>query len=317
MLANSFEQKRREKERFCSFFFPHPLIIFFIIAVTKSSLCPFVFAQHTQQQQLNLVRSQKEAFAELLESSPSFWPTYKFKVGSSVYDLKKRKPAFTDRILWKDPGPGRIEQHTYRSHPHFQNSDHKPVSATFTMKLFRSSLIRRTRDATDYLWANQQAEPPADQDPDDVVVDFRPIRRWVNDQENEIHFAFRDRKGNSSNSQVAERLPNRAWDWIAVVAHDFDSLDQWISYGWVNESALTDGDLVPEADASPPTAGEEMLARAASGTHFTLRFDPILNPGSRYRFIYFHGENSTSVMGISEPFLVLPADQQPATPHFD
>lgn len=275
----------------------------------------------------------------MTESSPKFWPTYKFKVGSSVYDLKKRKPAFTDRILWKDhPGSDRVIQTTYRSHPSFQKSDHKPVSATFTMKLFRSSLIRTTRDATDHA-SNVHHHG---YDHDDIVVDFRPIGTWSNENDdNEIYYAFRDRKGNTSNSDVSERISNREWDWIAVLPHDFDSLDQWISYAWVNESILREGDLIQVPHADQPADGSDPAARAAgtsgeemdqqgdedggpvrgssSGTHFSLRFDPILNPGSRYRLIYFHGENSTSVLGISEPFLVTQADHHSQNPdlHLD
>lgn len=64
------------------------------------------------------------------------------------YSAKKRKPAWTDRILWKvkPPRGGRspsgqeshrlqVTQHSYRSHMEYTVSDHKPVAAQFILQV--------------------------------------------------------------------------------------------------------------------------------------------------------------------------------------
>lgn len=119
------------------------------------------------------------------EGALNFPPTYKFDVGTHTYDTrfvlclprtpactfyshssnsfcffysnsaKKRKPAWTDRILWRlrrtgSPvpthnaalqrgltswlgGATKVTQHVYRSHMGYTISDHKPVSAVFSL----------------------------------------------------------------------------------------------------------------------------------------------------------------------------------------
>jgi inositol-1,4,5-trisphosphate 5-phosphatase len=51
--------------------------------------------------QLTAVRSSGEAFSELDEQRPTFPPTFKYKVGSRDVLDGKRRPAWTDRILYR------------------------------------------------------------------------------------------------------------------------------------------------------------------------------------------------------------------------
>ena len=81
------------------------------------------------------------------ESPVSFAPTYKYDIGSDQYDTseKHRAPAWCDRILYR--GPGKIHQLEYRRHE-LRISDHRPVSATFAMR------IKKVRpDRRDEAWA--------------------------------------------------------------------------------------------------------------------------------------------------------------------
>lgn len=65
-----------------------------------------------------------------------------------LYSEKQRIPSWTDRILWyvspqqmrfcvdnfiEDGAP--LRQFNYNSHPSYFNSDHKPVSCTFEIKV--------------------------------------------------------------------------------------------------------------------------------------------------------------------------------------
>ena len=95
--------------------------------------------------QLTTARSNGEAFSELNETLPSFPPSYKFKIGTSDYDLK-RAPAWTDRILFKanvanyDHYALSVRQHEYSSHASLCQSDHKPVSSHFSLAVFSQKI---------------------------------------------------------------------------------------------------------------------------------------------------------------------------------
>lgn len=90
--------------------------------------------------QLSLIRRQGRAFTQMEERLPAFPPTFKFEPGTSDYDMKRR-PAWCDRVLYKTPQPAfknmelLTEQTSYRSHPQFTMSDHKPVTSEFTIQV--------------------------------------------------------------------------------------------------------------------------------------------------------------------------------------
>uniref|UniRef100_A0A671T9R2 Inositol polyphosphate-5-phosphatase Ja n=1 Tax=Sinocyclocheilus anshuiensis TaxID=1608454 RepID=A0A671T9R2_9TELE len=110
-----------------------------------------------EKDQLNMAKKSESVLEGFIEGPLNFPPTYKFDVGTHTYDTsaKKRKPAWTDRILWRlrrtgSPVPShnsalqrgltswlggatRVSQHYYRSHMGFTISDHKPVSALFSL----------------------------------------------------------------------------------------------------------------------------------------------------------------------------------------
>jgi len=70
------------------------------------------------------------------EDRIAFAPTYKYDVGADRYDSseKARSPAWCDRVLYRGAGRVRMVEGGYRRHE-CRMSDHRPVSATFLMRI--------------------------------------------------------------------------------------------------------------------------------------------------------------------------------------
>ncbi|XP_053668992.1 phosphatidylinositol 4,5-bisphosphate 5-phosphatase A-like [Anopheles marshallii] len=110
--------------------------------------------QLIEKDQLLLVRREGRAFSQLQERLPQFPPTFKFEHGSNEYDMKRR-PAWTDRILYAVNENNyrnvrlTVEQTSYKSHPSYNISDHKPVTSEFTLKCS----LEASRDENGNLYA--------------------------------------------------------------------------------------------------------------------------------------------------------------------
>ncbi|XP_048468287.1 inositol polyphosphate 5-phosphatase Ka [Rhincodon typus] len=103
--------------------------------------------------QLNRAKKTEPMLNGFLEGELQFTPTYKFNLASTEYNMsgKKRKPAWTDRILWRlkecseaggsepptsDPKKTiSVILNTYNSQMQYGISDHKPVVGTFSLEV--------------------------------------------------------------------------------------------------------------------------------------------------------------------------------------
>ncbi|KAF7349358.1 Inositol polyphosphate 5-phosphatase OCRL-1 [Mycena sanguinolenta] len=88
--------------------------------------------------QLKSAARANKAFDMFSEGPITHLPTYRFNAGllkdDLGYDLKRR-PAWTDRVLFTSSAFAPIKQLSYTSHPQITQSDHRPVSAEFNIEI--------------------------------------------------------------------------------------------------------------------------------------------------------------------------------------
>ncbi|CAK6965449.1 inositol polyphosphate 5-phosphatase Ka [Scomber scombrus] len=218
--------------------------------------------------QLMMMKKKEQVLEEFEEGPLDFQPTYKFDLNSDTYDSsgKKRKPAWTDRILWrlrpKAPPPDeqdakqvkqleedeeyplKIRQDLYTSNMEYGISDHKPVIGLFTLelrKMYETPLVRL------------QAEGDWSADIDAMVL-YSPLQPFS----------------------------SSTWDWIGLFKVGFTSLSDYTTFTWVKDDEVAFNDEVTQVYISkeeiPVQGGDFVLAYYSS----TLR----------------------CIIGISEPFKV-------------
>ncbi|KAM8873461.1 inositol polyphosphate 5-phosphatase K [Synchiropus picturatus] len=178
-----------------------------------------------ERDQLNMAKNTESILEGFLEGPLTFPPTYKFDVGSHTYDTsaKKRKPAWTDRILWRlrrtgSPvpthnaalqrgltswlgGATKVTQHVYQSHMSFTISDHKPVSALFSLHFpFKVDL---------------------------PLVELHVDKEWQNLSDSTARFTF------------ATNYQRSSWDWIAIYKIGFRHHKDYQAYVWAKGETST------------------------------------------------------------------------------
>ncbi|KAJ2716349.1 hypothetical protein H4R19_000701 [Coemansia spiralis] len=94
--------------------------------------------------QLRIAQLQGQAFAGFSEGEIRFRPTYKFAVGTSSYD-ERRRPAWCDRVLWwARPGcEDGVRCGSYTAAANVCMSDHKPVRARLAVDAWTVDSERR------------------------------------------------------------------------------------------------------------------------------------------------------------------------------
>nr|XP_040038821.1 inositol polyphosphate 5-phosphatase K isoform X1 [Gasterosteus aculeatus aculeatus] len=221
-----------------------------------------------------------EAFLQEFEEGPlNFKPTYKFDRNSETYDTspprtwfgftgKKRKPAWTDRILWRikpktfpsededekastssdegvDEYPLLVTQDKYTSDMSYGASDHKPVIATFSLELKKCF--------------------------DTPLVHVSPLGVWSADQEALLNYT------------VQEDFLSSTWDWIGLYKVGFKSAFDYETFVWVREEDL------PEIN--------EVIQ-----LHVDKDEIPLL---SGHYVLGYYSTNMKSIIGLSADFQIL------------
>uniref|UniRef100_H3BFL5 Phosphatidylinositol 4,5-bisphosphate 5-phosphatase A n=1 Tax=Latimeria chalumnae TaxID=7897 RepID=H3BFL5_LATCH len=224
-----------------------------------------------EKDQLNMAKSTEPVLKGFEEGPLKFPPTYKFDVGTNTYDTrfsaKKRKPAWTDRILWKmkrvgSPAPPqasaarripsiqlargvKVTQHSYHSHMEYVVSDHKPVSAIFTLKFpFK----------VDHPLVQIQVEDEWNK-PSDAVVRFR----------------------------MAANFPKSSWDWIGLYRVGFKHHKDYVGYVWAKHD---DSDRMTHQ--YQVTFNEESLPK-----------------GVGEYILGYYSNNLNTIVGVTEPIQIL------------
>ncbi|XP_042252111.1 phosphatidylinositol 4,5-bisphosphate 5-phosphatase A isoform X2 [Thunnus albacares] len=178
-----------------------------------------------ERDQLNMAKNTESILEGFMEGPLKFPPTYKFDVGTHTYDTsaKKRKPAWTDRILWRlrrtgSPvpthnaalqrgltswlgGATKVTQHTYRSHMGYTISDHKPVSALFTLHFpFKVDM---------------------------PLVELQVNKEWCKVSDATVRFT------------VASTYQRSSWDWVAIYKVGFRHHKDYQAYVWAKGEHVT------------------------------------------------------------------------------
>ncbi|KAK5878909.1 hypothetical protein CesoFtcFv8_024273 [Champsocephalus esox] len=178
-----------------------------------------------ERDQLNMAKNTESVVEGFLEGPLHFPPTYKFDVGTHTYDTsaKKRKPAWTDRILWRTRRTGspvpthnaalqrgltswlggatKVTQHVYRSHMGYTISDHKPVSAVFSLHFpFKVDM---------------------------PLVELQVNKEWCKVSEATVRFT------------VASTYQRSSWDWVAIYKVGFRHHKDYQAYIWAKGEHAT------------------------------------------------------------------------------
>ncbi|KAM9320861.1 inositol polyphosphate 5-phosphatase K isoform 3-T3 [Gastrophryne carolinensis] len=196
-----------------------------------------------EKDQLNIAKKKEHFLQGFMEGPLKFKPTYKFDLNSDVYDTsgKKRRPAWTDRILWRLKEVSENEQkelacsefehilkihlEKYTSHMSYGISDHKPVTGTFTLQM--TPLI---------------LEPS---------VSLRAEGEWNADHDSIISYS------------VPKDFPSSTWDWIGLYKVGFRHTNDYVTYAWVKDDEISFSkdcnQVYISADEIPLDGGEFVL----------------------------------------------------------
>ncbi|XP_045841942.1 inositol polyphosphate 5-phosphatase K isoform X3 [Meles meles] len=202
-----------------------------------------------EKDQLSIAKRHDPLLREFQEGPLLFPPTYKFDKNSNNYDTseKKRKPAWTDRILWRlkrqpqanpqtqrPPAPHFcLSLRSYVSHMMYCVSDHKPVTSTFDLEL--KPLV---------------STPP---------ITLMPEGLWT--MENDMLISY----------SLTPDFPSSPWDWIGLYKVGLRHINDYVSYVWVRDNQVSFSDGLSQVYFNtsdiPETEGQFLLCYYSNSLH--------------------------------------------------
>ncbi|CAM5160805.1 unnamed protein product [Eretmochelys imbricata] len=210
------------------------------IRFVKYAIDNSILSQLWEKDQLNIAKGTWPILSGFQEGPLNFPPTFKFDVGTNQYDTsaKKRKPAWTDRILWKikscgaphNPGgrrPSRtvlaVTQLCYCSHMEYVVSDHKPVAAIFAVQ-----------------FASKTDKP---------LVEIQVADEWSRPEQAIVRY------------KMATVFHRSSWDWIGLYRVGFRHYKDYVAYVWAKQEDPEGSvyQVVFSEEALPKGKGEYIL----------------------------------------------------------
>ncbi|XP_038183326.1 inositol polyphosphate 5-phosphatase K [Arvicola amphibius] len=169
-----------------------------------------------KKDQLYIAKRHDPLLREFQEGALLFPPTYKFDRHSNNYDTseKKRKPAWTDRILWRlkrQPQASPLASSlptsyfsltlkSYVSHMSYSISDHKPVTGTFELELNPLMSVPLVTMMPEYLWTMEN----------DMLISYTSTPEFL----------------------------SSPWDWIGLYKVGMRHINDYVSYVWVGDNQV-------------------------------------------------------------------------------
>ncbi|XP_016383928.1 inositol polyphosphate 5-phosphatase K-like isoform X2 [Sinocyclocheilus rhinocerous] len=213
--------------------------------------------------QLTMMKKKEPILQEFEEGPLCFKPTYKFDRFSETYDIsgKKRKPAWTDRILWRikpkatetedenrltsssaddDEHPIKVTQEMYTCDVSYGVSDHKPVIATLNLEM------------------RKNVETP--------LVTLTVEGHWSADEDATFTYT------------ILENFESSTWDWIGLYKIGFKRASDYSTFAWVKDDEVAANGEVVTVQMSKNElnllAGDYVLGYYSTNMQTLVAFSP-------------------------------------------
>ncbi|XP_062815792.1 inositol polyphosphate 5-phosphatase K isoform X3 [Anolis carolinensis] len=208
-----------------------------------------------EKDQLNMAKKREAILQEFSEGPLRFKPTYKFDLYSNEYDTrgqkmfiwfngKKRKPAWTDRILW------RVKHHRLPQEEEATEEEEAEAEAAISVSL-KSYVSHMTYGISDHKPVTGSFELEMKTLGSDPLVKIHPVGNWTAEQDATVSYS------------TAPDFQSSVWDWIGLYKVTFKHPNDYVMYAWVQDNEISSGDEAKQvylgAEELPSSGGEFLL----------------------------------------------------------